>query len=53
MTKYDKKQSSRLILLCSIVYCISYITRINYNAYFLCTKYASEIMKAQFEADNE
>ena len=32
MTKYDKKQSSRLILLCSIIYCISYITRINYNA---------------------
>lgn len=30
-----------------------FVTRINYNAYFLCTKYASEIMKAQFEADNE
>ena len=35
MTKLDKKQASRLILLCSIIYCISYITRINYKAVLL------------------
>lgn len=29
-----------------------FVTKINYNAYFICTKYASRIMKAQFEADN-
>ncbi|MBR4235095.1 MAG: SDR family NAD(P)-dependent oxidoreductase [Clostridia bacterium] len=27
------------------------VTKINYNGYFLCAKYASAIMKAQFEAD--
>lgn len=29
-----------------------FVTKINYTAYFLCVKYASEIMKAQYEADN-
>ena len=29
-----------------------FVTKINYNGYFLCAKYASAIMKAQFEADN-
>lgn len=29
-----------------------FVTRVNYTGYFLCAKYASEIMKAQFEADN-
>ena len=28
-----------------------FVTKINYNGYFLCAKYASAIMKAQFEAD--
>ncbi len=28
------------------------VTKINYAGYFLCCKYASRIMKAQFEADN-
>jgi len=28
-----------------------FVTKVNYNGYFLCAKYASEIMKAQFEAD--
>lgn len=28
-----------------------FVTKINYTGYFLCAKYASEIMKAQFEAD--
>lgn len=32
MNKYSKQQANRLILLCSIIYCISYITRINYGA---------------------
>jgi len=27
-------------------------TRINYNGYYLCAKYASAVMKAQFEADS-
>jgi len=35
MNKLDKKQATRLILLCSIIYCISYITRINYKAVLL------------------
>jgi len=29
-----------------------FVTKVNYSAYFLCAKYASKIMKAQFEADN-
>lgn len=29
-----------------------FVTKVNYMGYFLCAKYASEIMKAQFEADN-
>lgn len=28
-----------------------FVTRVNYTGYFLCAKYASEIMKAQFEGD--
>ena len=28
------------------------VTNVDYNGYFYCTKYASEIMKAQYEADN-
>ena len=28
------------------------VTRVNYEGYFLCVKYASAIMRAQFEADN-
>jgi len=28
------------------------VTKVNYDGYFLCAKYATEIMKAQFEADN-
>lgn len=28
-----------------------FVTRINYNAYFLCAKYASKIMKQQYAAD--
>lgn len=27
------------------------VTKINYNGYFFCAKYASEIMKAEYEAD--
>ena len=29
-----------------------FVTKINYTGYFLCAKYASAIMKAEFEADN-
>jgi len=29
-----------------------FVTKVNYTGYFLCVKYASEIMKAQYEADN-
>jgi sorbitol-6-phosphate 2-dehydrogenase len=29
-----------------------FVTKINYTAYFTCVKYASAIMRAQFEADN-
>ncbi len=29
-----------------------FVTKVNYMGYFLCAKYASEIMKVQFEADN-
>ncbi|MEI6579483.1 MAG: SDR family NAD(P)-dependent oxidoreductase [Eubacteriales bacterium] len=29
-----------------------FVTKVNYAGYFLCAKYASEIMKAQFEADS-
>ena len=29
-----------------------FVTKVNYSAYFLCVKYVSKIMKAQFEADN-
>ncbi|OQB23605.1 MAG: Sorbitol-6-phosphate 2-dehydrogenase [Firmicutes bacterium ADurb.Bin182] len=29
-----------------------FVTRVNYTAYFTCVKYASAVMKAQFEADN-
>ena len=29
-----------------------FVTKVNYNGYFNCAKYASEIMKAQFEADS-
>ncbi|MBR3844661.1 MAG: SDR family NAD(P)-dependent oxidoreductase [Clostridia bacterium] len=29
-----------------------FVTRVNYEGYFLCAKYAAEIMRAQFEADN-
>lgn len=29
-----------------------FVTKVNYTGYFLCAKYASEIMKAQYEADN-
>lgn len=28
-----------------------FVTKVNYSGYFLCAKYASEIMKAQHEAD--
>lgn len=28
-----------------------FVTRVNYEGYFLCVKYVSEIMRAQFEAD--
>lgn len=28
-----------------------FVTRVNYEGYFLCAKYAAEIMRAQFEAD--
>ena len=28
-----------------------HVTKINYNGYFLCAKYVSEIMKAEYEAD--
>ena len=30
-----------------------FVTKVNYEGYFLCTKYASEIMRAQFEADKD
>ena len=30
-----------------------FVTKINYTAYFICVQYVSEIMKAQFEADNQ
>ena len=30
----------------------SFVTNVNYLGYFLCAKYASEIMKAEYEADN-
>ena len=30
-----------------------FVTKINYNGYFLCAKYAAEIMLAEHEADNE
>ncbi|HZK39854.1 MAG TPA: SDR family oxidoreductase, partial [Clostridia bacterium] len=29
-----------------------FVNKVNYTGYFLCAKYASEIMKAQFEADS-
>jgi len=29
-----------------------FVTKVNYEGYFLCVKYVSEIMKAQYEADN-
>ena len=29
-----------------------FVTKVNYTGYFFCAKYASEIMKAQYEADN-
>ncbi len=29
-----------------------FVTKVNYVGFFLCAKYASEIMKAQFEADS-
>ena len=29
-----------------------FVTKVNYTGYFYCVKYASEIMKAQYEADN-
>jgi len=29
-----------------------FVTKVNYTGYFYCAKYASEIMKAQYEADN-
>jgi len=29
-----------------------FVTKVNYEGYFLCVKYASEIMRVQFEADN-
>jgi len=29
-----------------------FVTKVNYAGYFLCAKYAAEIMKAQFEADS-
>lgn len=35
MNKLNKKQASKLILLCSVIYCISYITRINFKAVLL------------------
>jgi len=30
-----------------------FVTRVNYRGYFLCAKYAAEIMKAQYAADAE
>ncbi|HWQ77664.1 MAG TPA: SDR family NAD(P)-dependent oxidoreductase [Anaerovoracaceae bacterium] len=30
-----------------------FVTRVNYSGYFVCAKYASEIMKAQHQADPE
>ncbi len=47
MNKYNKSQASRLILLCSIVYCISYITRINYKAVLLSIMSDTEYAKSQ------
>ena len=35
MNKLDKSRANRLILLCSVIYCLSYITRINYKAVLL------------------
>ena len=32
---------------------LEFVTAVNYTGYFLCAKYASEIMKAQHEADPE
>ncbi|MCL2343253.1 MAG: SDR family NAD(P)-dependent oxidoreductase [Firmicutes bacterium] len=29
-----------------------FVTRVNYEGYFLCVKYVSEVMKAQYAADN-
>jgi len=29
-----------------------FVTKVNYTGFFLCAKYAGEIMKAQFKADN-
>ena len=29
-----------------------FVTKVNYTGYFYCAKYASEIMKSQYEADN-
>jgi sorbitol-6-phosphate 2-dehydrogenase len=29
-----------------------FVNKVNYTGYFICAKYASEIMKAQFEADD-
>ena len=31
----------------------AFVTKVNYDGYFYCAKYASEIMKAQHEADDE
>ena len=47
MTKYSKKQANRLILLCSIIYCISYITRINYNAVLVSMEATTGISQDQ------
>jgi len=30
-----------------------FVTKVNYNGYFHCVKYASQIMRAQFEADGQ
>lgn len=29
-----------------------FVTKVNYTGFFLCSKYASEVMRAQYEADN-
>lgn len=47
MNKLDKKQANRLILLCSIIYCISYITRINYNAVLVSMEATTGISQDQ------